>query len=130
MSDVTIGGVTYPSSEHAYQALKTSDAEAREDIRNAKTPGDAKRLGKQVPKLEWWNEIKVAVMTRVVLAKFTQNPMLKEALMNTGTAWLEEGNHWGDEFWGKDILTKSGDNWLGRILMIVRSELFLQEVNG
>ena len=36
---------------------------------------------------------------------------------------LEEGNWWGDIFWGVDKKTGAGENNLGKILMKVREEL-------
>ncbi len=36
---------------------------------------------------------------------------------------LQEGNRWGDTFWGVDLRTGKGENKLGKILMRVRKEL-------
>jgi predicted NAD-dependent protein-ADP-ribosyltransferase YbiA (DUF1768 family) len=43
--------------------------------------------------------------------------------LDTGEAKLEEGNRWGDEFWGVNLKTGRGKNWLGVLLMRVRNEL-------
>lgn len=68
-----------------------------------------------------WEEVKDKVMYEIVLAKFTQNPDLKEKLLATGDEYLEEGNTWGDTIWG--TVDGVGENRLGKILMRVRDEL-------
>jgi predicted NAD-dependent protein-ADP-ribosyltransferase YbiA (DUF1768 family) len=50
-----------------------------------------------------------------------QNPYLKNKLLATGNAEIEETNSWGDVFWG--ICKGVGENHLGKILMKIRSEL-------
>lgn len=119
-------GWEWPSSEHAYQAAKTKDPDARIDIHLAPTPGKAKELGKIVPRRNDWEDVKLAYMTGIVFAKFNQNEDLCQRLLETGNAWLVEGNSWGDEFWGKCLVKNQGENWLGRILMLVRSRLVLK----
>lgn len=119
-------GTIWPTVEHAYQAYKTTDGDAQKEIWEAKTPGEAKLLGKSVALRKDWGDIKLTIMTRLVMEKFSQNKNLAEALMLTEDVWLVEGNRWGDEFWGKCLAKNQGENWLGRILMIVRSEMFLK----
>ena len=60
-------------------------------------------------------------MREIVEAKFEQNPQLREMLLATGDAYLEEGNTWGDRTWG--TVNGVGANNLGRILMDVREGL-------
>ena len=62
-------------------------------------------------------------MEDIVRAKFTQNQELKQQLIGTGDAYLEEGNTWHDTCWGVDLKTGEGQNHLGKILMKVRQEL-------
>ena len=47
-SPMTIQGITYPTNEHFFQAMKTLDPSERKKIASAQTPGRAKRLGRQV----------------------------------------------------------------------------------
>jgi predicted NAD-dependent protein-ADP-ribosyltransferase YbiA (DUF1768 family) len=47
--------------------------------------------------------------------------------VGTYPAHLTEGNHWGDTFWGVDLRTGKGRNYLGRILMSVRREIIMRE---
>lgn len=120
---VILDGVEYPSVEHAFQAAKTLDLGMRQKIREAPTPGKAKRMG-GVLKLEMsvpaWNVVKVAVMYDLVKQKFNKEPF-RTKLLNTGDAELIEGNWWGDTYWG--MCMGKGENNLGKILMCVREEL-------
>lgn len=119
-SPVTYNGVTYPTSEHAYQAAKATSKRDHDKILYAKRPGDAKRIGKHIPRNKAMirDEGRIRVMREVVQAKFEQNPDLAEKLLATEEAKLIEGNTWGDQFWG--AVNGRGDNHLGRILMDVR----------
>jgi predicted NAD-dependent protein-ADP-ribosyltransferase YbiA (DUF1768 family) len=53
--------------------------------------------------------------------KFTHDAKLRQKLLATGDAILEEGNDWGDQVWG--VVNGVGKNRLGKILMKVREEL-------
>ena len=120
---VRVGKYTYPSAEHAFQAMKTLDEKERKRIRHAPTPQEAKRLGRRVKLREDWEQRKVRTMTGVVYRKFLSDVNLKRALLLTGDAELIEGNTWMDTFWGVDLRTGKGQNYLGRILMAVRRKL-------
>ena len=52
-------GVFWSTVEHAFQAEKCLDFQARKEIRTAETPGEAKRLGKTVKLRDDWEQIKV-----------------------------------------------------------------------
>lgn len=111
----------YPSVEHAYQAAKTADRAQRRLIWGASTPGEAKKLGGAVVLRPEWEDVKRDVMADLVWDKFARHPEARERLLATGDAWLEEGNTWGDRFWG--TVGGAGRNELGLILMEVRAEL-------
>jgi ribA/ribD-fused uncharacterized protein len=114
-------GRLYPTAEHAYQAAKVADPVKSEEVANAKTPGLAKALGRRYKDRKDWDQVKVDVMTEIVRAKFQQHDDLAELLVSTGDSVLEEGNAWGDSFWG--VYKGRGRNELGKILMKIRSEL-------
>ncbi|MFA5759150.1 MAG: NADAR family protein [Clostridia bacterium] len=118
---IIVDGIEFTSVEHAYQAFKTKDSAWFERVRLAKNPGFAKRMGRQCPMREDWDQIKEDVMKKCVYAKFSQNETLKQQLLNTGDCIIEEGNTWGDRFWG--VVSGIGENRLGHILMQVRKEL-------
>ena len=122
---ITIEGKTYRTTEHAFQAMKTLDEFEREGIRLETTPGRAKRRGNN-PKTctlrADWESIKDDYMLQVTRLKFAKDkPILRAMLLNTGDAHLEEGNNWGDKYWG--TVDGEGLNVLGVILMRVRMEI-------
>lgn len=118
-SSIWVDGERWPSVEHAYQAAKSTDESTRKMIREAKTPGIAKRLGKSCQLSADWDSRKVSVMRTLLREKF-KNPLLRSLLLATEDATLVEGNTWNDRFWG--VCRGSGENWLGRLLMEVRAE--------
>lgn len=119
--DIVLDGTTYPSVEHAYQASKTTNIKTRQIICNAKTPGRAKYLGSRVILRKNWDKIKLNVMENLVLQKFNDNKELRVKLLHTGDTQIEEGNYWGDTFWG--VYKGKGKNHLGKILMKTRSSI-------
>jgi ribA/ribD-fused uncharacterized protein len=114
-------GITYPTSEHAYQAAKTLDANDRRRIAAMATPSEAKKAGRALKLRTDWDTAKFRVMEDVVRDKFTRHSDLAAKLLATGDALLEEGNAWGDRVWG--VYQGQGENRLGLILMKVRTEL-------
>lgn len=119
---VTFGGLTYPTSEAAYQAQKTLAADERERF-TLFSPGKAKRAGGKLTPRPDWDEVKLGLMEEIVRAKFAQNPDIAKRLLATGDRELVEGTLWHDTFWGIDLTTGEGENHLGRIMMNVRREL-------
>jgi len=117
---VEMDGQIWSTSEHYYQAQKTTDFVLQEEIRQTPCPGDSKRLGAKLPIRPDWNEVKDDVMRRVVKAKFEQHPDLKEMLLGTGDAVLIEHTE-NDRYWG-DGGNGKGKNMLGKILMEVREQ--------
>lgn len=114
-------GHLWPTAEHAYQAAKTSSQSWKEQILNAATPGEAKRLGRKVPVDLNWEEQKLAVMEAILRAKFARGSSLAMMLIGTGDEHLEETNWWGDRFWG--TCNGTGKNHLGKLLMKIREDL-------
>ena len=115
-------GQVYSSSEHAYMASKTNDLSQKQQIIDAKTPGEAKRLGRKATLRPDWEEVKYEVMWAILMAKFSA-PDMRAKLIGTGDATLVEGNNWGDKYWGVDLRTGEGHNRLGEALMEVRDVL-------
>ena len=118
---VEFEGIVYPSAEHAYQSAKTMDMAERRRIAAITEPGDAKRAGRALRQRADWEAVKLSVMETCVRDKFTRNADLRDKLLGTGDAYLEEGNTWNDRFWG--VCNGEGENHLGKILMNVRAEL-------
>lgn len=123
-AEVLIGGLEFPTVEHAYQAMKTLDQQARYAIKLQKTPGEAKRMGRVVKVRKDWAEVKDKVMLDLLRQKFGQKDLMAK-LLATGQEELVEGNSRGDVYWG--VCKGVGENKLGKFLMQVRSELMNNE---
>lgn len=113
--------ITARTVEHGYQAYKARDISDATAILAAKTPGEAKRLGRRVALRSGWDECKEEVMLRLLRAKFGQNERVREKLKATANRILIEGNGWGDRYWG--VCNGRGRNRLGVLLMQVRLEI-------
>jgi ribA/ribD-fused uncharacterized protein len=113
----------WPTSEHYFQAQKFENSAHREEIRKAKTPMIAARLGRDRKKKlrRDWESVKDNVMREAVRAKFTPHEELRVLLLSTGSAKLVEHTA-NDAYWG-DGGDGSGRNMLGRILMEMREKL-------
>ena len=124
---ITCEGVSYASAEHAYQAAKARDPIVRAWLMDAPSPelvavaGDALPLDDIAPD---WAVVHVALMERIVRAKFLEHEDLRSLLLSTGEAKIVE---WAPEdsaaarFWGE--YEGIGENTLGVILMHLRDEL-------
>lgn len=123
LSNFTWRGLAWTSNECAYQAAKSLNPN---DWLHAQTltPRQAKSFGKTIVMRPDWEQIKFSVMSEICKEKFIQNPQLLAELRATGFAVLEEGNTWGDRIWGiSPPDSDNGKNWLGLILMTLRSAL-------
>jgi ribA/ribD-fused uncharacterized protein len=111
-------GITYLTSEHAFQAAKTLDIDERKLIALAPTAGKAKRMGRKLKLRRDWDSVRIEIMEAILRIKFS-DPDLLTRLLETGTEELVEGNNWGDRFWGK--VNGEGENQLGKLLMKIRA---------
>lgn len=119
---VAHGVYGYPTVEHFFVAMKTTDHQVRAAIKIVSTPVEAKRLGRKInPLRPDWEQIKDEVMITGLRAKFKPGTWLAEKLLETGTETIEEVNTWYDTYWG--ICNGVGHNNLGIMLMTVREEL-------
>lgn len=119
--NIVYEGVTYPSVEHAYVAAKTLDADQRLTVLSM-TAGQAKKAGYDFVQRVDWNDIKISVMTELLIKKFSQKEF-ERLLIATGDQMIVEGNWWGDLYWGMDLESTKGDNNLGKLLMQIRGDL-------
>ncbi len=138
---IVIDGVTWPSTETYFQAMKSLDPEVQEHMRSM-APGEAKRHGGQIVlRPDWDAEVgteslreffrdewgfavertKDHFMFTALIAKFEQHGDLKDALLNTNDAILIEDAP-KDAYWGNGA-EKNGLNKLGRQLMLVRRNM-------
>ncbi|MBN1802376.1 MAG: NADAR family protein [Candidatus Lokiarchaeota archaeon] len=122
-SPFSIRGIEYKTVEHWFQSQKSTKSEEQTHVINASTPGEAKKRGRQVNLRTDWNETRLSIMEEGLRAKFNQNPNIRELLIKTGDQELQEGNRWGDTFWGINLRTGKGQNHLGKLLEKIRKEL-------
>lgn len=108
--------------EHYYQAAKAANPTDATAILACGSPGEAKRAGQRIQLRPDWDWARKEVMLDLQRKKYAY-PELRALLLATGDAHIQEGNTWRDTFWGVDINTGEGMNWLGRILMQVRAEI-------
>ena len=104
---IFMDGETWATVEHYYQAQKSHDPAYRQAIRDTLSPGMAKRLAappqapRRVSAQSWfrkngtlprpdWHEVKLGIMRRADLVKFTHRGELGDALLATGDAELGE----------------------------------------
>lgn len=133
----TIDGITYPTSEHWMMAQKArlfGDTVIFDKIIAARTPGEAKDLGRQVQGFDekTWTERRYDIVKQGNVQKFNQNPALKDYLLQTNQRVLVEASPI-DPIWGvglahddkniEQVQTWKGLNLLGFALMEVRDVL-------
>ncbi|MCH9665487.1 MAG: NADAR family protein [Gammaproteobacteria bacterium] len=121
-------GLTFRSSEAAYQAAKTLDLDAR--IPFTRMNGyQAKRAGKSLTLRPHWDEIKMSVMREILLIKFSDG-YLAQRLIDTAPFTLIESVYWHDNFWGNCTCHRcqhiTGLNCLGKLLTEIREQLINQ----
>lgn len=121
ISPLTVGDVEYPSVEHAYQASKFKDRNIKEDIADADSVREARRIGRSASDRvrDDWDDVRFVIMENLVRKKF-QDDVLAERLAKTGSANIVMEGY--DEFWGTGR-NGTGQNHLGNILETVRSEV-------
>lgn len=127
---VTYEGVTYTTVEHAYQAAKSTSLDYRKLIAAQGTPARAKAQGRVVQLREDWDLIKFDIMQQLLEQKFKPGTPLATQLLNTGDAYLTEGNYWHDLVWGQCFCPRhnwAGANRLGGILMDIRATLWSKQ---
>lgn len=150
-NDFTIGGIRYNTAEQWMMAEKArlfNDTEIEVSILRTNDPREQKGYGRQVKgfdKKKWeaieengkpycWN-----IVYQGNYAKFSQNPGLKEVLLETAGTILVEASPY-DKIWGiglgendEDALDRDkwrGTNWLGEVLTQLREDFIKEERDG
>ena len=125
------------TAEHhmMYQkAVLFGDSAAAAKLLSASNPGEAKAIGREVLGFdqEKWEELRFEIVVTANLAKFGNDPKLKEFLLKTGSQVLVEASP-VDKIWGIGLAEDDpacenpnrwkGANLLGFALMEVRDQL-------
>ncbi|KOY86136.1 hypothetical protein AD998_08235 [bacterium 336/3] len=130
-------GVQYATAEHymmAQKAILFKDEAILPEILSAKTPNDAKKLGRKVKNFDeaTWLKHRYEFVKQGNILKFSQTEVLKGFLLGTGYKIIVEASPY-DKIWGiglsqdapdaQHFSTWKGLNLLGFALMEVRDEL-------
>lgn len=124
---VVYNNIEFTTVEHAYVAAKTTDVQQQQYVSRIYHAGHTKRYGRLLNIRPDWESIKLTVMRDLLIQKYTQMPY-EQLLIDTGVAYLEETNTWGDRFWG--VSNGKGSNHLGRLLMLIRAALQMEKGIG
>jgi hypothetical protein len=123
--DIKVGGLVYPTVEHAYQAAKFDDLNIKQKIADlpASKVKRAKDIGRKTKGINpKWDHIKATVMKMLIRQKFFSREDLGLLLINTGNAAIVFKSN-SDIFWGRTGTDEyCGDNVLGEILEEIRAE--------
>lgn len=137
LSDFMVEGILFSSMEQymMYQkAICFQDKDISTQILQTKDVSQIKVLGRMVSGYDdnYWSGIRQIVVYKGLLEKFLQNTVLKDQLIETGTAILAECAV-KDKIWGIGLSMNDverfdrtkwrGKNLLGYTLMMVREQL-------
>ena len=137
LSDFTVGDVKYTSMEQYMmhqKALRFHDESIAAQILATDDVAYIKELGRKVSGFDnhVWNGMRQIIVYEGLVAKFTQNPELKRALLDTGNAVLAEAAV-NDKIWGIGLSMSDpkrldpnewkGQNLMGYATMLVREKL-------
>lgn len=134
---ITIDGILYNCNEQYMMAMKAKlfgDEKIHTAIMYSNEPRNQKALGREVVGFDpvKWNEVCRLVVYRANLAKFTQDKIAYDWLLDTGDKLIVEASP-VDKIWGIglhqskaeawDTEKWQGKNWLGEAIMQVRSDI-------
>jgi ribA/ribD-fused uncharacterized protein len=132
-----VEGQRFASAEHYMmwrKALLFDDFDVASRVLAASSPGEAKALGREISGFseEAWVSSRLEIVVEGNLAKFGQDPALRDFLLGTGSRVLVEASPL-DRVWGIGLTADDpraldpaswlGLNLLGEALMEVRSRL-------
>lgn len=142
---IQVEGEVFATAEHAYQSLKPRDERVRSWLLSAPAPSLVALAAHVMPSdtedpaqlmagtanallgfhtRPGWSRLRYPWMLTCLRAKFDQHQDLRDLLTSTGGRQLVEAGRIDDDAgrrWG--IVNGRGQNYLGRMLMMVRSEL-------
>lgn len=118
---VTINGITFPNAGMAFQSFRTSSNSSEYIGKLLKNEFDPSYVKANDPS---WEEHKVEYMYKVLKYKFSQHPLLRYNLLNTGLRPLVKVSM--DSFWGNGN-TGDGRNLHGKIISKIRECMLIDD---
>lgn len=121
---IKMQGIKFYTTEQLYQACKCK----RNDqfvLFDGLTAAESKKFGQEVEMRHNWDRIRLPVMFRVQMLKYSQ-PKFKMLLGQTRGLQIYECNTWNDSFFGCDY-NLVGKNHLGKIIMDIRDNYIFKE---
>jgi len=116
-------GIKFYTTEQLYQACKCKRMD-QFVLFDGLTAAESKKFGKTVEMRRNWSRIRIPVMHRIQMMKYTQ-PKFKSLLEATKGRYIEETNWWNDTFFG--VCNGVGENHLGKIIMDIRDNYLFKE---
>lgn len=124
-TEIVYDDITYPTTEHAYQALKfrETNPDIFRMILETPSPHEAKKLAARARRHQdpEWESKKLEVMEALLRKKLKRHSYVAKKLLQTSGHTIYEDSPY-DSYWGigKD---GSGENHLGKLWMKLRAEL-------
>ncbi len=126
--EVILEGKKYPSVEHAYMSAKCDSKEWKDICQDINvSAGQVKKMSRGIVLKKDWESIKVGVMSNLLFQKYSTSPY-RELLSATKDDYIQEGNRWGDKFWGVCLKSGEGLNILGHLIILIRKTLTTDEL--
>jgi hypothetical protein len=118
-------GRTFKSVEHAYQGAKSNEPSWKDYCSRTESPKEVKKESRKITLRTDWLKVRVSIMKQLLVQKFVYNVNYRRMLLETSGEYIQEGNTWGDRFWGVDITVHPtvGKNILGKLIMEVRETI-------
>lgn len=113
------GGIEYPTLLQAFWGALARDDAGREAVRDAPSTWKIDEVASSAGLREGWETERLSVMLGLLRQRYRDSPDLARILRETADARLKYALY-QDTFWGYG---DAGENWMGRLLEIVRSEL-------
>jgi predicted NAD-dependent protein-ADP-ribosyltransferase YbiA (DUF1768 family) len=126
-SPIKIKDYVFPSAENACFASAFGSSPEIVKKFEKENPIDSRKLFKELYSthrefyLKNFHKLRVQTVKKIILLKFQQHEYLREKLLLTKDFKLNNGNNWGEVFWG--VSGGSGENMLGKIIQEVREQL-------
>lgn len=124
---IRLNGVTYPTTEHAYQCLRYNDQGIIDQILAAPSPVKAWEVSSRYKdrQVQGFKDRKLEVMKALLRLKAQQHDDVRKALLESGDRRIVKHVFTyppGDAFWD-DGANGEGLNHMGKLWMEIRDEL-------